>query len=275
MARLARATLGISGMTLLLAGCAALIDWDSLRGTGGGDAGGSGYAQQVLSDHPVAYFRLDDAVGSTTAADLVEGGPTARVSMNGVTFGIAGLIQGDSDTAAYFNASVGGNIVVAGTTLEFQGKQSFSLEFWMQPDHPDAADNFTRILSAEENPGNPANWAGFYVGTYPSPKPGISFSLWAGGQTICSAATNQALPAGPVHVVAVFDGSQAQISLWLNGTSSATGPCTPDLAEMNAPFTIGGSSVGGPFYWGTLDEVAVYDEALPAARIQAHYDAGK
>ncbi len=269
------------GMALLFAGCAPLIDWDSLKGTGSGDggasgdAGATGYAQQVLSDGPIAYFRLDDAVGATNAADVAPGGPSARVSPAGVRFQAQGLVHGDSDTAAYFDASQGGNIVVGGTTLEFQGNHSFTLELWMEPDHPDAATNYTRILSAEENPGDTTKWAGFYVGTFPYPMPGISFSLWAGGKTVCNAVDDQALPSGPIHVAAVYDATQAQVSLWLNGTQYGASPCTPNLAEMMAPFTIGGSSVGGPFYWGTLDEVAVYDSALPAARIQAHYAAGK
>jgi hypothetical protein len=272
---------GLLGVALLFAGCAPLIDWDSLRGTGAGDAGVSGdggaggYAQQVLSDGPVAYFRLDDAVGATTAADIAPGGPSTRVSPAGVRFQAQGLLHGDPDPAAYFDASQGGNIVVSGTSLDFQGNHSFTLEFWMEPDHADAATNYTRILSAEQNPGDPNNWAGFYVGTYPAGMNGISFSLWASGKAVCSAADNQALPTGPIHVAAVYDATRAQVSLWLNATQYGASPCTPNLAEMNAPFTIGGSSVGGPFYWGTLDEVAIYDTALPAARIQAHYAAGK
>jgi hypothetical protein len=141
----------------------------------------------------------------------------------------------------------------------------------MLADYTDAAANYTRLVSDEVDPAGPS-WSGYYLDTPPTGQPGIFFTTEE-NDTACGASYTSPLPAGAVHVVVTYDG--ATFILYVDGVGNGNAACTPGMTQTNTAFTIGGSSFGGPFYWGYLDEVAVYGTALPATRVKAHYDAGK
>ena len=73
------------------------------------------------------------------------------------------------------------------------------------------------------------------------------------------------------HIVATKNGSLARI--YIDGVD-VSGPITDQTLVDNAlPLVIGLS--GNVTYWsGGIDEVAVYNTALNATRVQAHYQAG-
>jgi hypothetical protein len=53
----------------------------------------------------------------------------------------------------------------------------------------------------------------------------------------------------------------------------ASRPRTQDIATSANPLQIGGDSLYGQFFQGTIDEVRVYNTALTAAQIQADMNA--
>jgi hypothetical protein len=78
------------------------------------------------------------------------------------------------------------------------------------------------------------------------------------------------------HVVATYDGTT--ISIYVNGlidnSTSGTGPITNyDASDFGLGIgnTYGGGNGG---FVGVIDEVAIYNYALSATRILAHYQAG-
>jgi hypothetical protein len=277
------------GSLVPLAACAATIDWDSLRGTGqgsdggsdaaakesgsgsGGDAAADGgrltYAQVVEADRPLLYYRLNDALDSTFAQNEVAGAPSANVGGT-ITFQKPGLISNDPDRAALFDGATG-SLRVASGDYNFNANHAFSLEVWMQPnDAAITAGDYVRVFSDETNPGNQPTWDGYFIDMEPSL--GISLTFYHGGSA-CGA-TDPTLPSGKTHVIGAFDGTHATI--YVNGTAYGTSDCALGITQT-ASLVIGGSTVGGPWFPGILDEIAVYDYALDQAQVTKHYDAGK
>jgi hypothetical protein len=233
------------------AGAAASSGAAGASGGGAGGAVSSEYAAAVLADGPVAYWRMGEASG-TTAVDATGNGHDGLLK-GGVKLGEPGALNGDSDTAMYFD---GTSYVDVGDKLDFAGTASLSIEAWV---HPQAgkggylgkgmydqgykgyfiADNDSTIQWVRE-------------GAVASP-PVITFTTYS-------------------HVVGTYDG--LNLTLYVNGAKAGSKVATNPITDHPNPFTIGQVAGWGKFV-GWIDEVAVYDKALDAARIKAHYDAAK
>jgi hypothetical protein len=75
-------------------------------------------------------------------------------------------------------------------------------------------------------------------------------------------------------VVATFDG--LELAVYANGESQGSQTAAFSIAGAVADFVVGAEAGGsGNHLAGTLDEVAVYDHALSADRVRAHYLAGR
>ncbi len=68
----------------------------------------------------------------------------------------------------------------------------------------------------------------------------------------------------------VYDGSN--VSLYVNGVLQAQNPQTGNIQNSAGNITI---STGGRHFYGTIDDVRIYNRALSAAEIQAIYNAQK
>src|SRR5262249_16709960 len=68
------------------------------------------------------------------------------------------------------------------------------------------------------------------------------------------------------YLAATYDGST--LRLYVNGTQVATLAKTGAIATSTNQLQIGGDSIYGQFFKGTIDEVRVYNVALTAAQIQ-------
>jgi hypothetical protein len=69
------------------------------------------------------------------------------------------------------------------------------------------------------------------------------------------------------HLAATYDGTT--LRLYVNGVQVASRAQTGAIATSTNPLQIGGDSIYGQFFQGTIDEVRVYNVALTAAQIQA------
>ena len=92
----------------------------------------------------------------------------------------------------------------------------------------------------------------------------------AGAATVGGANT-KALGAGPLtvgtwtHLAATYDGTA--VRLYVNGTQVGTKAVTGSITTSTNPLQIGGDSIYGQFFSGTIDEVRVYNTALDAGQI--------
>jgi hypothetical protein len=214
----------------------------------------TGYASTVLADSPTAYWRLDDAAGSSTVADASGHGHTGTVQ-GGVTLGATGVLSNDS--AATFDGR-SGSISIANTAGLPSGGSPYSLEAWIQSN-------------------STANQGILGLGDYASTR-GTNALRTAGANGLLNywwgndlGAATPDLRAAWHHVVATFDGSTRRI--YLDGTQVAQD--TPGTAAVVLANVRLGQTCCGEYFSGALDEVAVYTGALSATRVQAHYQAGK
>jgi hypothetical protein len=269
-----RAVLAVA--TLATCAC-SLIPLDSLTGgtvAAGPDAGDAGedaplppptlYAQAVLADDPVAYWRLDEASGEV-ARDFSGHGNDATY-IGGVHAGTAGAIAGDPDTAATFDGATG--YLDAGDRFAFAGSQPFSVEAWVRPA---SMQGYGGIFSREDTAGGPPSEG--YLG-FVSPGDGVyGFQRLDGNSLTSVNSMSVANGAHYDHVVATYDGNV--MTLYVNGVAEAMETASFPIAGATHDFVVG-AEVGGAedFFEGALDEVAVYEHVLSANRVSAHYLVG-
>ena len=225
----------------------------------GGQSGGPTYAEEVLTDSPVAYYRLGESSGST-ASD--ETGSYDGVYYNSPTLGVTGALSGDTDTAVRFDDASSQRMTAAGTSSVLSGATEFSVEFWL---NRDTVNNkvipFSTFSSSLEGIVVQARDTGelqcFYY--YDSSNADAVFS----GTTYGSGTWN--------HVVVTKDASNLKI--YVDGVEKGAVSSSGSVSG-GQDWTLGARDNGGfeRFLDGILDEVAIYDYALSLSQIQAHYN---
>ena len=226
---------------------------------------GSVYAATVLSDSPLAYWRVDEASG-TTAFDLSGNGNDATYTGN-VTLGQSGALIGDPDTAVKLDGASG--YIDVGNTFNFVGNAAYTLEIWAQPENINTS--YQRLFS-RENPTSPREgYLVFARVEYAADPSTFSMERWASNATDQCPQTT-AITQVWHHFVATYDGSTSRI--YLDGALTASQPAPIALNATSASLFIGASAFDSAAYFnGLVDEVAVYGAALSATRIAAHYHA--
>jgi hypothetical protein len=228
----------------------------------------------VVTAQPVAYWRLDEASGSSVAHDYVGGHDGTYDSS--VTLGQPSGIVGDTDQSAAF--------AFAGITVPYSSDlnpfTTFSLEAWVKVEPAGTGIDRPILWSAN-------TYAGWTYGYMLSVNSSDAWSFTTGQKTsgfntlTGGAATNE----GWDHVICTFDDATGDKRLYVNGelvaqTTTATGTFGPNPAEGTldnpVPFDqgIGWNVRDYTGYYGGLDEVAIYNYALSPAQVQAHYAAG-
>jgi hypothetical protein len=213
------------------------------------------YAATVLADGPVAYFRFEEPSDANAAKDEISGlGATSTGP--GVGFGSAG-VRGRGATFS------GTDWLDFGDRFDFAGLEPFTLEVWLRPI------------------GGVASGILFHK-RYESEQPFKSYVLYAAGDGTphfeawgvdLSAWNATPLPMTFSHVVLAvrYASGKGNATLYVNGQPATSGGfdnITP-LADTPQHLRFGTD------VRGVLDELAIYDKALPADRILEHYRAGR
>ncbi len=243
------------------------------------------YADVILADAPVMFYRFEEATGQTTknygtagtAADgkwMTGNGPDDSVATDassgtgprpGDFLGFApdnrsGLFTGGSTVG-------GGDLWVDAQQQLLNGLASFSLEYWVKPKNraSDPTAFGTRIGIVGQND---AVEYGFINQT--------TIQIWTPGGG--SLDTTYSFPDETWHHVAtIADGKS--IKNYFDGkfinqitqTSANYGSSTYNVHVGGG----GAFDATGNFFTGEIDEVAIFTKAIPADRIAAHYKAGK
>jgi len=216
------------------------------------------YAKLVLDHKPIAYWRLGESSG-TTAADASGNGNNGTYT-GGVTLGAAGALVRDPDTAAAFDGVDDRVVITNPTSLDVA---QVSVEAWVRP----------TLLSDlggifEKSVGGAVN---------------SKYLLFQEGRNwrwrVKPAATGFVTVSVPVsaarvtvHLVGTYDGSQ--IRLYKDGTLVDGPTAAGALATGDGDAHIGHKFSGVYPFYGTIDEVAVYDYALSPEQIASHYTMG-
>jgi hypothetical protein len=260
--------------SFVLPGC-TLVSLDGLTGglppldaSAGQDAEAGtpagGYAGAVLADSPLAYWRFDELTG-TTAVDSSGHGNDAHYT-GGVSLGAPGALTGEDDTAVSFDGVTG--FVDAGHLFAFPGQVPFSIEAWVSAQ---ASTSYMGVAASNDAAGGPPT-EGYLLFVAP---PGGTLGLQRidGDNVSTAAGTSNLAGSGYMYVVAAFDG--VELDVYANGELQGTQTASFAIAGAVADFVVGAEAGGSSnFFAGSLDEVAVYDHALSADRVRAHYLAG-
>jgi Concanavalin A-like lectin/glucanases superfamily/Glycosyl hydrolase family 26 len=226
----------------------------------------SAYRSAVLADAPLAYYRLNEA-GGTSATDSSGKGNTGTYN-GAIGYGVAGATI-DGDAAISLPGTASSYV----STPNLSPGSAFSLECWVDPaNYLGASQTSERLFSTASN--------GLSTLAYVPPAAGGStagkFLIRMGGSI--GFATGHTYTAGSwYHVVYTWDGTTQDI--YVNGVLDATGPATATSATpaWGGVTYLGANAASSSFpspLQGSLDEVALYGKALTAAQTLVHYTAG-
>jgi len=227
----------------------------------------TGYAKVVMADDPVAFWRLDETDGSTTAVDAAGGFDGTYLPGDGsILYGVDTGIPRETDKAV----SVAGKAQIQiPWALELNPHGPFTAELWFKP--ASLSSDYRDVFTSEgAGPGwnGPNGWL-----LYQQPDNTLAWVLfsqhwnaaWLGGGGAVEANTWY-------HAALTYDG--ALFHSYLNGSLMASQaydafvPNGDGFASLGFRFDGGGSG-----FDGVLDDVAFYNKALTPDQIQAHYNA--
>ena len=218
------------------------------------------YSSAVLSDSPLAYYRLGEASGTT----MVDSSGNARdgTYVNSPALGATGLLTNDTDTAAGFG-NVGANSPYAYVVDDdaYDGLSTFSVEAFIRP----SSVSGTPMIASRDDSGSRSWQFRLNAGK-------LEFVKIANGTV--TASSSATLSIGTIyHVAATYAGST--VRRYINGAQDGTVSTSGDLGTVNCWLRIGSrrTTTTTDYFSGTIDEVAVYGTTLPAGRIAAHYAA--
>ncbi len=213
--------------------------------------GGGSYGEALMGTAGLlSYWRLGERSG-TVATDAKGGRHGTYV--NGAVLGAAGALAGDADTAVQLD---GTNDSV--TLPALPSSVDFTVEGWQRISAPKTTNN-TLYGKAGTLRFIPRP-SGFYVG------------VWLGGVEYTLQGSTASNVDSYVHWAVVRSG--ATVTVFRNGVQVGTRAGLPAATAASLTGEIGRTSTMYATS-GRIDEVAVYDRALPSSTLQSHYDLGR
>jgi PKD repeat protein len=212
---------------------------------------GTGYAEAVLADGPVGYWRLGETAG-TVAANAVPGGVAGRYS-GGYTLGALGAIAGDGDRAVKLGGVDGYVSVPHASSLNTA--DNFTLEAWVKR----AKINTTQGLFAKGNPSYQV-----YIDA------ANKLVLRQTGIADIVRSTTALTDLSAFHHLAITKNGPT-VRLYIDGADRTGTVANRTLSNTTSSIALGS---GSGSLNGTLDDVAIYPRALDAATIANHHALG-
>lgn len=215
------------------------------------------YADAVLADGPLVYWRLGEAPGSAVAVDASGNGRNGTYS--NTLLGVAGALRADGDTAAGFVQYSG----VSSTYVP--GVEGVAVELWVR----------TSVTGVQIISGG-GQGTGWSVSVGADGRVSAEAHIWNVYRRTTTGPTTSVSDGAWHHVVANFYGDSSQV--FVDSVPGTTAPvyestmvcyrgsqCTPP----DDPWVLTAGRTAAD-----LDEIAVYWAPLPAARIALHYQLG-
>lgn len=221
------------------------------------------YAQRVLRDGAVAYYRLGEASG-----DILDSSGNAQTgTASGTpTYAVAGAL-GDGNTAITFDGV--DDVYIIGPSLKMR-PSLLSVEFFINPVAVQivALSNLFGNVT-DDGSGN----IGFRVLMNNADPFTITLDVATAPNVFRSVTTGANVPSGSyTHVVVTYDGQFSKA--YTNGTlrnTTDSGSVLPIVHPGSPTTRLGSNSVGGTqWYKGTLDEVSMYSTVLSLSQILEH-----
>ncbi len=217
----------------------------------------------------ISQWRLGEASG-TTMVDSVTSVPNNGTYVNAPTFGVTGAIANDANKATLYN----GVDEYSSVPREISG--DLSIEFWLK-----TTQNYIGNLYGQ--PSCSQWWQGAGL---------VDADLSGGAQdfgvSMCAGKIIAGVGVPEISVVSpgTYNDNRgttsssrapsppALLALYVDGVLVGTTTANTGLLNATANLNFGRSAAGVNYFAGTLDEVAVYNVALPAGTVSDHYQLG-
>ncbi len=229
----------------------------------------SAYRTAILGTAGVSdYWRLDDT--GTTAVDA-NGANNNGTYTNGPTV-VAGLLAGETNNAHSFDGS---NDYVDMSATPFGTPSTLSAETWVRTTATKSSGGYHFLISDTSSDFD----NGFSLAINSSNQAVFTVARTTGFTTTRATATSSVTlaPNTTHHVAGTFDGTTVRI--YVDGAQAGTATFSGSISWSGSRDLRLGRAVSSSspsfFLQGTLDEPALYTQALPAATVLAHYNAGK
>jgi hypothetical protein len=201
------------------------------------------------TDRLAAAYGFNEGLGTTTA-DLSGNGNTGAI------------VAGAWTTAGKHGRAIsfaGGGMITVNDSNSLDLTNGMTLEAWVSPTLP--ATNWATLLVKEI----PGSFVYALVGD-PNGRPGAFVST--SGQGLLGVTGPKVLPLNSwTHVTGTYDG--ASLKLYINGIEVASVPASGNIVTDAGQFRMGGNSIWGEYFVGTIDDVRVHSRALTPAEILA------
>lgn len=249
-------------------------------------ASGAGYAESVLSDKPVGYWRFEESDASAGAVNSAPGGASANGVYHNVALNNPSATAALGSSAGFSTGAVAAGYIDLGADKSLMLRGDLTIEWWQYMTGEDAEDRAVIAWASRgESPGTNVLYEMVLRYSdqqkrekYPRPQFVLGHERGQGVNVRVQSRT-LAHPDRWYHVVAVRDADARTIQYYINGLpageahSYGEGHDNPTGGEA-AGVTIGKlGRFNSRYFRGYLDEVALYGHALPAERIMAHYRA--
>ena len=213
------------------------------------------YRTRILADSPVGYWRLGEAAGPTA---FDETGSHDGVYTDGPLLGQGSIFP--LDDSVYFDGIDDRVVIPDAPALN---PAQITVEAWVNPTADIA--NYGGILSKTTG----TSWNdGFGLMHYTGQD--VRFFV---NQYNTNYVTAPVASGVWTHLVGTYDGSE--IRLYADGFLVDSMEFSDPINHSSADVSIGSDTAGNTYNWkGELDEVALYDTALGAYDVLAHYNLG-
>lgn len=228
------------------------------------------YPATILADNPIAFYRFNEAPGSTTAADSSSTGQYPGTYYYSSDELFPELAQPGIDTNSILLSSSDPSFVYSGYYPEFNEQGPFSFEIWASPTSIDPVNYRCPI-------GNFSGWgaaeiSGWYVYQTPGTPCTFAFITASGVWITYSGVT----PGNWYLLDGTYDGTNCNFYVNGNlvGSENAAGYLANSTAGNYNALGLGERGDDSQFFGGYLDDFAYYTNALTAAQILNHYMVG-
>jgi hypothetical protein len=220
------------------------------------------YSSLVTAKNPLTYFMLDDAAGSTTAADSGTNGTSTPGTIG------SGAMVGNPSAGAILNTALTYNgaaqpVAITATDPKFDniGTGDFTVEMWFN----------TSNITTREDLFNFKGTTGSDLGIQLSTNTADRLAIFHNSFTINS--TTPVTANAWHHLALTRVGLTGAETLYLDGVIAGSATDTQTVSTSGTGvIAIGSKSFGSNFrsFAGSLDEYALYNTALTSAEVLAH-----
>jgi hypothetical protein len=216
----------------------------------------TGYRDAVLADAPFVYYRFEETNDALGAIDSSSNNQLGEY--DGVILGQASYSAVLGKAARFDDSSI--------ALPPLGNPEQISIEAWIKPDF---FDEFNAIYTTDE-------WMEGSLHFQLVDDDSVRLSLNAGEEDEDADFGGSAVfaPGEWRHVVLTYNSDNSTAVLYVNGVAAGTNvfsipPVIPDLIVSH----IGSWNGDERFYYGLMDEFAMYNKVLSPERILAHYQA--